>query len=111
MFCKKYDFCHVADEMRKWKSLRRRKPTIVKRLLAFGNDHHSVIGARFSEIYCPILGQWKMFDKIHLDRTDFASVVIDDELIVMGGRNHGNSVRSVLAMFIKPNILYHFISF
>lgn len=62
-----------------------RPSTKVKRLIAIGNDPNSLSENRCSEIYCPISDKWKTFDQFKCERVGFSSVVLGDELYVLGG--------------------------
>lgn len=80
--------------MPKTRSLVSSRPsTLVKRLIAIGNDSSASMEDRSIETYCPIKNKWKNFEQFKCYRTCFSSVVLGDELFIMGGfSTRSNSV-------------------
>lgn len=66
------------------------------RLIVIGNDIDSSPEKRYSQIYCPISGEWKIFPEFTCQRKYFCSVIFDKKLFILGGFiEEGHPLKSV----------------
>lgn len=78
---------------------RPRKSTIGKILAVGGMDAHK--GAISIESYCPRLDKWTLLKNMSGRRLQFGVAVLEDKLIIVGGRDGLKTLNSVHFM---PNV-------
>uniref|UniRef100_A0A1I8Q1D0 Kelch-like protein diablo n=1 Tax=Stomoxys calcitrans TaxID=35570 RepID=A0A1I8Q1D0_STOCA len=89
---------HLLPERRSLISSERTKPrkSTVGRLLAVGGmDAHKVKGAISIESYCPRLDKWTAWKNMSARRLQFGVAVMDDKLIIVGGRDGLKTLNTV----------------
>lgn len=90
-FCKKFNTTDLIEDVYKWvllphtqsKPTEPRPSTAVKRLIAIGCIQNKKILP--TEIYCPIANKWRVYEKFVCERSEFCSVIVNDDLYVFGG--------------------------
>lgn len=120
-FCQTLQCTDLIKDVFKWKVLPKtqpntvnaRKSTLVKRLIAIGlNEIDSNCTHKNTfEYYCPILNKWKMGKGLTYERESFCSIILNDELYILGGwdKNSGQSLKSVSHIqctYILLNIIF-----
>lgn len=91
---------HLLPERRSQVSTKRtrpRKSTMGKLLAVGGMDAHK--GAISIESYCPRLDRWTMLKNMTGRRLQFGVAVIEDKLIIVGGRDGLKTLNSVSGKF------------
>lgn len=66
-----------------------RPSTTVKRILAIGNFNYSPSEDQYSEIYCPVTNNWRIFNDFQCERSQFTSVFLGYEIFILGGAIKG----------------------
>lgn len=61
--------------------------TTINRVIVFGDELRAPAENRKTEIYCPQTNQWKLYHKFTCDRHFFCSILIANELFILGGYN------------------------
>lgn len=92
-FCEEFHCRRMMDNVYQWKLLpnsnenpaKPRLSTTINRLIVFGDEFRSPPENRKTEIYCPQTNQWKLYNKFTCDRHFFCSILIDNELFILGG--------------------------
>lgn len=87
-FCEKFN-CSKAEIIFNSESTKPRVGVIQKRYIAIGNYLPTPESNGLAEIYCPAFDKWSVFNDFTLDTTRkrFCSVIHNDELYILGGKN------------------------
>lgn len=112
-FCEKFNCLDVIRDVYMWKLMRQIQPypvpsrpsTTTTRLLALGNFSSTklAIEHRCTEIYCSTSNKWNVSNEIECERTGFCSVVVNNELYILGGALYGFKEDNLVSMMLYVN--------
>lgn len=84
-FCQKFSCSDLIEDVVKSQvKLLPRALTITKRFIAIGNAD-STKNSRITEIFDPITKEWSKFKNLTFEKIGFCSVILDENLYVLGG--------------------------